>query len=384
MGEFCPACGQRQRDPRRSLGVVLGELLDELALNARLPTTIRVLLRNPGRLTADWIEGHRASYLSPVRLYILASVVFFTVAFFLGLPFDSELPGIPFISGEVDTDPGALTMDVISARFQGMLTVGVLLVVPLVAVLLFLLHRGSRFFFVDHLVFSLHLHAFTLLVLTLAYVPAALLVGDWGWLGITVAVTLALSPAAYLTVALRRVYGRRGWARVWRFNLVGGVWAFGVITVLAFSLVQAFELQDLANASRSRYVARIMYNRMHDGHMSADTLAARVLGATALGQFERTESVVMEPHDYYHMAELQAAGGDTAAARGSLERLLTDDSTDALALGFAGLLARRQGDLATADSLFDRLLETGVDSLHAGSIHHGDFAGFLEEARRQR
>lgn len=41
--------------------------------------TIRALLFNPGSLTREFVSGRRASYVSPIRLYIFASFLFFLI-----------------------------------------------------------------------------------------------------------------------------------------------------------------------------------------------------------------------------------------------------------------------------------------------------------------
>ncbi len=381
---YCPRCGQSQRDPRRSLSVLLAELLDEFALTGRLPTTIRVLLTKPGRLTADWIEGHRAPYLSPVRLYILASVVFFTVTFFLGLPFDSHLPHLPSFSAEPE-NPVALAMDATSGRFQTLLTLGVLAMVPIVAVLLWVVHLRSRFLMVDHLVFSLHLHAFTLLSLTVAYIPVSFVTDEWNWLETavsTVSFLLLLSPGVYIAMALRRVYGRKGWSRVWRFGVVATAWGVGVVGMLVYVLTDTIRLNDQTADARSRYMAGVYYNQTYAARERGDTAAVRTLSPFALGMFELADSVVLQPHDYYHIAELHLLEHDTTAARASLGHFLRAEPRDPLALGFAAHLARAQHDDAIADRLFERLLTTGVDSVPGR--HANDFAAFLEEARQHR
>src|SRR4029453_9696672 len=39
--------------------------------------TLRLLFTRPGQLTAEMLAGRRARYIPPVRLYLVASVVFF-------------------------------------------------------------------------------------------------------------------------------------------------------------------------------------------------------------------------------------------------------------------------------------------------------------------
>lgn len=85
-GRFCPACGQRKVDVRVSLNVLLRDVAeDELMLSGATPRTIVALLFRPGLLTREYINGRMASYTPPLRLYLVASVLFFLLASFVGL-----------------------------------------------------------------------------------------------------------------------------------------------------------------------------------------------------------------------------------------------------------------------------------------------------------
>lgn len=98
FGQYCGNCGQRASSRLISIWELLrdafGDLLD---LDSRLWLTLKPLLIRPGRLTLDYLQGKRARYMPPFRMYLVLSVVFFVVAFFdpqedLGLLFEPE-PG---------------------------------------------------------------------------------------------------------------------------------------------------------------------------------------------------------------------------------------------------------------------------------------------------
>lgn len=55
---------------------------DLFEIDSRLWRTIIPLLIRPGRLTLDYLEGRRARYMPPFRMYLVLSVIFFVVAFF--------------------------------------------------------------------------------------------------------------------------------------------------------------------------------------------------------------------------------------------------------------------------------------------------------------
>ena len=79
-GRFCAACGQRAVAPHPTIRELAGDAWDELTgYDGRIASTFRGLL-SPGLLTKRYIEGQRARYLTPVRLYLIVSVVYFVVA----------------------------------------------------------------------------------------------------------------------------------------------------------------------------------------------------------------------------------------------------------------------------------------------------------------
>lgn len=77
---FCPQCGQNDRVYAREIRSVTGEFVREtFEVDSRLCRTLKLLLFKPGRLTSEFSRNRRASYMSPVRLYIFASFLFFLV-----------------------------------------------------------------------------------------------------------------------------------------------------------------------------------------------------------------------------------------------------------------------------------------------------------------
>lgn len=76
---YCPECGQDQeRSIRVSLGTLLPDAVEQaVSLDSRFGRTFGRLLFRPGRVTAEYLEGRRARYSSPVNVYLLASFLFF-------------------------------------------------------------------------------------------------------------------------------------------------------------------------------------------------------------------------------------------------------------------------------------------------------------------
>lgn len=80
-GVFCAECGQRDIPPYPSVRELVVDAFAEFSgWDGRLATTLRALVQRPGWLTHEFLEGRRVRYISPVRLYLMASVVYFLVA----------------------------------------------------------------------------------------------------------------------------------------------------------------------------------------------------------------------------------------------------------------------------------------------------------------
>jgi len=80
--EYCPKCGQLQASFKRPLfSLILEGIRDAFALDGRIARTLPTLLFRPGRMTRDYLDGKRARYVPPFRLFLLSSLVFFLTLF---------------------------------------------------------------------------------------------------------------------------------------------------------------------------------------------------------------------------------------------------------------------------------------------------------------
>lgn len=80
LGSHCHACGQAAH-VHRTLGAFFHDLLHGVVhFEGKLWRTLPLLAWQPGRLTREYIDGRRASYISPVALFLC--VVFLTFALF--------------------------------------------------------------------------------------------------------------------------------------------------------------------------------------------------------------------------------------------------------------------------------------------------------------
>lgn len=242
---YCARCGEKRPMPDDlSIGHVARELWDHVAsFDGRLVRTLLLLVRRPGLLAAEFARGARSAYTRPVQLYLLTSVVFFLVAPRLGL-FDYRIPQplpptllqarggwqIELIARKA-REIGSLELlrDRFNASVGTHMGLVFLLVVPVLALLVAVLHPRQRRFAAEHLVFAVHLTTFVIL--------AELAAGTVGWLlgripalsgpqtfyGVLL-VAFALAWA-HTTRAMRRFYGDATVGAVARALVVAGAFA---------------------------------------------------------------------------------------------------------------------------------------------------------------
>jgi len=78
-GPFCHICGQRDNDLRRPIWTFFRELMDAIFdTDSKIIKTIILLVMVPGGLSRAFMEGRRARFLPPFRLYVVLLFVFFS------------------------------------------------------------------------------------------------------------------------------------------------------------------------------------------------------------------------------------------------------------------------------------------------------------------
>jgi hypothetical protein len=280
-GNFCSECGQEQISVRLGLRDLAREFLDDhVGWSTKVPRTLWRLLV-PGALTLDFIEGRRARYLSPLRLYLTLSVLFFLV---IALVPGRSVPGRgPTVSFSMRGDTAALMGSAssedsasaarraaradsleadIAAHMPDTTTLAgrtklrflrrnttfarmskqersrallegivrrmpnvMFVLLPVFALLVHAVMWRRRRYYAEHFVFALHTHAFAFAAFTLAALSP--------WRNIIP--LLLAAGAVYLVAAMRRVYGGSILRTTTKAVLVTGVY----LVVLLFAAIGA-------------------------------------------------------------------------------------------------------------------------------------------------
>ena len=344
-GQYCGNCGQRSRSRLISLWELISDAFGDLfELDSRLWQTLRPLVARPGRLTHDYLQGRRARYMPPFRMYLVLSLVFFLVAFFdprgdFSLVTENEpdsaaatedgspLPPVPdeqdlsealqvqqevldelaaegiiasdepradeddsdgtihiqlgsntdaiqvnpdAESGECEVTaadlsdvPGWLRWFMTPERIEHIceqilvddgrafareildnVPAALIVLLPLMAFVLKVLYPLSRRYYVEHLLFFVHYHAFFFLILTLQILfarIAGLLAVPETAVVLTVVATSFYVPI-YLFVAMRRVYGQGRLVTFLKYVVLLAAYLFG----FTFTMLGALAIAALS------------------------------------------------------------------------------------------------------------------------------------------
>jgi len=225
-----------------TLGYFLHELTQELLnVDGKIFRSVRFLVTRPGFLTREILAGRRASYVSPIRLYLIFSLFAFAVGAFgvfgdggVRITYTPE-PG-EIVSPEDIEARTAETASNLAAAIRTWLPRAMFVLVPLFAALVMLFRRGSGRTYPQHLYFALHVHAAWLfangvsslldtVTRALPYVASA--VGSLTF----------IYALVYFVVAFHRIYATTVWGALWRTALIGSIYFICLGLALASILV---------------------------------------------------------------------------------------------------------------------------------------------------
>ena len=194
VGVYCHACGRRIHGEIPTLRDFLVQSAAEaLDFGHRLLPTLGTLALRPGKLTRDFISGRGATATHPVRLFIMTGVVAFLAT--------RLYPGFLF----------AISLGPVSAGVgeQWAVWALLLLAVPITGAVLRVLFFRHRVRYLAHLVFSVHVFSFLMLLSAAESIVGVLVratpTTDW-----VPRVLAAVVGFTYAVIAIRSFY-EVGW-----------------------------------------------------------------------------------------------------------------------------------------------------------------------------
>ena len=82
QGKYCHICGQENVEPKETVWHLVSHFFQDIThFDGKFFHTLRYLVWKPGFISREYINGRRASYLNPVRMYVFTSAFFFLVFF---------------------------------------------------------------------------------------------------------------------------------------------------------------------------------------------------------------------------------------------------------------------------------------------------------------
>jgi hypothetical protein len=86
-GRYCHVCGQENVETKESFFSLLKHFVyDIIHFDSKFFDTLKYILFRPGYIAKQYVEGKRARFLHPIRMYLFTSAFFFLVLFWLQTP----------------------------------------------------------------------------------------------------------------------------------------------------------------------------------------------------------------------------------------------------------------------------------------------------------
>jgi hypothetical protein len=242
-GPFCAACGQKAAPLELSLHDFFHELAHEiLHVDGRIVQSIRRLVLSPGFLTREYVLGRRTGWVSPVRLYLLFSLIFFALTLsHSAVHVSSQSSADDAHAVQAARTLGFNSLDELRSRVEEVLHTWaprmMFALVPLFAWMVRVAFRRSHRTFLQHLYFALHVHAawFALGALTVAArltMPSSVFPA--------IRFVCVAYGIAYVVFAMRRAYDIPVRLAVIRAALVLPAYAVAVALGTATALLPVF------------------------------------------------------------------------------------------------------------------------------------------------
>lgn len=239
-GPFCHSCGQKAVAPVASMHDFVHEATHEfLHLDGKIIKTVKLLVTKPGLLTREFIEGRRARYISPLRVYLTFSLIFFALAAIVPGARESFVKVGPAKGDVRAAAEQERQADQLGEALMHNMPRAAFLLMPAFALLTWLFYRRAQPYYVPHLYFAVHFHAFAFLILSIA-----MLLGLAGRTGKLLGGIAFLAVFPYHYIGLRRMFGGTRLATFARGTAIGVLyWIVLALTMLALAWTTIRTLQ---------------------------------------------------------------------------------------------------------------------------------------------
>ncbi|MCZ4410416.1 DUF3667 domain-containing protein [Cryomorphaceae bacterium 1068] len=257
--QFCAQCGQRTKGAKVPLGDFIGDFFqDYFTVDSKFFKSILLLMVRPGRLTKEFNEGKRKSYIAPLRMYLFTSFIYF---FLLSISVNNDAENMGFTTRNVENQKALILDSLLAAENDTILvsdvqivvdslqtddqvesfisieedefdkggveeymyeqvekanndpksfvrslfrvaSISLFFLVPIFGLVLWLFHFRRNSFYVQHLVQALHIHTFVFAILSIYLLISF-------WIEVETFSIIPLLLLIYFIWSLKVVYGQK-------------------------------------------------------------------------------------------------------------------------------------------------------------------------------
>jgi len=238
IGQFCSGCGEKEvTQSDYSLRHYLKELATALTLlDSKVFRSVWLLVSKPGYLSSEYFRGRRVRYVKPLQLFVFLNVIYYlSLTLFAATTFTTPLAtqlhmndyypahASRQVSQKIQRDH--ITYEALEAKYNARTSTLsktlVFLLIPVFAILFYVLFFKKRKYFVEHVVVATHFWSFNLILLGVILPIATVLLArllkvfnisaTYAVNDNIVSIVLQICIAVYLFAMLRRFYVARSW-----------------------------------------------------------------------------------------------------------------------------------------------------------------------------
>ncbi len=107
---YCPNCGQENKTNIIPVSHLVFEVFEDIFhFDTKLWNTLKASFTRPGKITREYLEGKRARYVPPVKLYVFVSFIFFLL---VGMQNDHAIDKIHKSSGTLQFELSTMNLTI--------------------------------------------------------------------------------------------------------------------------------------------------------------------------------------------------------------------------------------------------------------------------------
>lgn len=245
--KYCPECGQENIEIHENFFHMAGHFIaDYLHYDSKFFRSLKLLITKPGFLTKKYLEGKRVMYIHPLRLFFFVTIIMVLLANAYYKKYQQQIKRESIVktpderedkahSKQGEELKDAETLRKISQGFDNIsyyLKYISFFLLPVYGLAFKLLYIRRKKYYVDHLVYTLHLQSFVYIALSvLILIPLYVSSGAREWFGV---VLIALS-FIYMIISLRFLHGQS-----WMKTIVKAVLATSFMILVTTIVVAGF------------------------------------------------------------------------------------------------------------------------------------------------